>query len=103
MGRCRRDGAVLDAGRHDKQVSGVELHGFTIVEVDPELSVPAQEQLVFTVTVPGKLALEPGNANHGVVDDGKVDGLPRSGQGGGGRRHRNFGCGSRHVTMLTRC
>jgi hypothetical protein len=102
MSPPRRDGAVLDAGRHDKQVSGVKLHGVTIVEVDPELSVPAQEQLVFSVTVPGELALEPGDANDRVVDDGKVDGLPRPGQGGGGCRHGNFGCGTRHVTMLTR-
>ncbi len=102
MGRCGRDRAMLDTGRHDEQVSPVQVHRVAIGELDPEFSVPAEEQLVFSVTVPGKLALEPGDANHGVVHDRQVDWLPGSGQDGRGCRHGNFGCGSRHVAMLAR-
>jgi hypothetical protein len=71
------DRAMTHSARHDEEVSAPKLNRFTMLHLDPKTSVPAQEELVFAVTMPGELALQARDANDRVVDDGEVLWHPR--------------------------
>jgi hypothetical protein len=66
---------VLDASRDDVEVPRNELDGFAILDLDPKSTLPAQEELVLVVVVPRELALDRGDADHGVVHDDEVERL----------------------------
>jgi hypothetical protein len=72
VGRRLGNGPVTDAARHDEEVTGLQLDGGCVVHFDAEAAVPAEEELVLLVLVPRKLAVEAGDADDGVVRDGKV-------------------------------
>jgi hypothetical protein len=53
------DRSVLDASRHAEEIASAELDRLAPIEIDPELALPAQEQLVLVVMVPRELAVSP--------------------------------------------
>src|SRR5262245_1760141 len=71
---------MLPPGGNHEQVTGRKRDGLLALQLDPERPVPAQEQLVLIVMVPGKLALEARDADDGVVGPGQILRLPRRGQ-----------------------
>src|SRR4029453_18548299 len=73
----RRDRAMLDATRDGEEVARVHLDRGMAPELDPELALPAQEQLILIVVVPRKLALESSDADHRVVRHDEVPRLER--------------------------
>jgi hypothetical protein len=74
--------AVLDTGPDDKDVAGPERDRVRASHLDAEGAVPTQEELVLFVVMPGELAVESGNSNHGIVDPDGIGRLPRSRQAG---------------------
>jgi hypothetical protein len=73
-------GTVLRPGGHDEQVAGGERHGFLALQLDPKRAVPAQEQLVLVVMVPGELAVEACDTDDRVVRAREILGLPGTGR-----------------------
>src|SRR5215468_1422106 len=57
----RRHRAVLDALRHHEQLARAERDRVVSLQLDPEAPVPAQEEFVLVVVMPGELAIEPGD------------------------------------------
>src|SRR6266511_5016038 len=51
---CRRGRAVLDPVRDREELTRVHLDRTKALELDPEFTLPAQEQLVLIVVVPRK-------------------------------------------------
>jgi len=97
-----RDRSVLDATRDDVEVPRDELDGFTIPDLDPESTLPAQEQLVLIVVVPRERSLDGRDADHGVVHDDEVDRLEGSNpppRRGGDRDRRRAELVVAHVTL----
>ena len=72
--------SMLDPSRHDEQVPSVEVDRSGTFELDPERTVPAQEQLVLFVMMPRELALQAHNPHDGIVHGDEVLPLPRSRQ-----------------------
>ncbi len=81
-------GPVLDAGRNDKHIAGLHHQRLGILHFDAKLAIPAKEQLVLLVAMPGELTFESGKANHCVVDHCEIERLPRSSKSGNGRCDR---------------
>jgi hypothetical protein len=71
---------VLDPAWDDEELASAELHRFAALELDAERAVPAQEELVLVVVVPGELTLETSDADHGVVGDDEIARLPGPGE-----------------------
>ena len=100
MGRCVGDRTVPKARGHDEQIPWLELHRLIALELDPELSVPAEEEFVLVMAMPRELSLEPGYADDGVVDPGQVFGLPGSRQRGCRCRDADFDFGLGHASIV---
>jgi hypothetical protein len=49
------DRSVLDAGENDEEFAGSEFDGDPSFKLDAERTIPAQEQLVLVVVMPGEL------------------------------------------------
>src|SRR5215216_5389898 len=86
----------------DIEVPRDELDGFTIPDLDPESTLPAQEQFVLVVEVPRECPLDRRDADHSVVHDEEIDRLegtnppPRR---GGDRDRRRAELVVAHVTL----
>jgi len=76
---------VLDAFRHDEELSRAELNTRTLRELNAESALPAEKELVFIVLMPGELTIELHETDNGVVRSHEVDRRP--GAGDGSRRH----------------
>ena len=70
---------VLDTSRNHAYFPPAEEYRFGIPHLNPELPVPAQEQLVFFMMMPRELAFEPGDPHYSVVDSHQIGRLPRPG------------------------
>ena len=79
--RRRRHGPVLDAFRHDEELSRVELNIRTLRELNAESALPAEKELVFIVLMPDELSFELRQTDNGVVRSHEVDRRPRAGDG----------------------
>src|SRR6266540_1515787 len=94
---CRRGRAVLDPARDREEITRVHLDRRKALELDPEFTLPAQEQLVLIVVVPRKFALDGGDAHHRVVRHNEVPRLERPLDVGSRVRDRD---GAVHDAML---
>ena len=74
------DGPVAEAGGDDDDVSSRQLHGLLPLEVDAEFAVPAEEELVFIVVMPGELPFDANDPNDRLVDVHQIAPLPRAGK-----------------------
>jgi hypothetical protein len=77
--RLRRDGPVLDAFRHDEELSRVELNARTLRELNAKSALPAEEELVLVVLMPGEFSIELCETDNRVVRSHEVDRRPRAG------------------------
>src|SRR4029453_9217319 len=73
----RRDRAMLDATGVREEVTRVHLDRGKALELDPELALPAQEQLVLIVVVPWELALDGADSHTGVAGHDKASRVQR--------------------------
>src|ERR1700730_11052169 len=103
-GRLGHRTVPLAPGDHE-EVAGREGDRVLVLQLDPEAALPAHEELVLVVLVPGELALQAGDAQDGVVDGGQVPWLPRLLQLGrrlcdGARLRRGPGAAANHAHDL---
>src|SRR6266508_4257980 len=71
------DRSVFDASGNDDDVARGELDGVAILVLDPQGALPAQEQLVLVVVVPGELPLDRRDPDDRVVHGDEVPRLER--------------------------
>lgn len=75
-------GAMPSATRDDEGLAGAERDRLSPLHLDTEMSVPAEEELVLLVLVPGELAVEPGYAEDRLIHNRQLTLLPRTWEGG---------------------
>jgi hypothetical protein len=93
---------MFEATRDDEDLPRGQRDGLTIGELDPERALPAQEQLVLLVVVPGELAFDRRDADDGIVHLDEVPRFERPFQLAhdvGDRDRRSEPLGVAHVTL----
>jgi hypothetical protein len=78
MRRLVGNRAMLHTFRYHEEIAGSQRHRISTLHLDAKRPVPTQEELVFIVMMPGKLAIEPSDANDCLVGGGQISRLPRS-------------------------